>query len=126
MELPSPRAWLRQRSEALDSLQELLSSLKASCPFRKHWGEEKEKKISALAKIFAPRIYLVWLPPCRLAITGSPLPLCSFRWTKWALSRAKRDVKPAGLLRGLGAAADVLPLIRTQDVKDDSRVSPPR
>ncbi|NWH33177.1 ADML protein, partial [Chloropsis hardwickii] len=47
------------------------------------------------------------------------------RWTKWALSRAKRDVKPAGLLRGLGAAADVLPLIRTQDVKEDSRVSPP-
>ncbi|XP_030917344.1 ADM [Geospiza fortis] len=47
------------------------------------------------------------------------------KWTKWALSRAKRDVKPAGLLRGLGAAADVLPLIRTQDVKEDSRVSPP-
>lgn len=45
MELPSPRAWLRQRSEALDSLQELLSSLKAPCPFRKHWGEEKKKKI---------------------------------------------------------------------------------
>ncbi|NXY63873.1 ADML protein, partial [Callaeas wilsoni] len=47
------------------------------------------------------------------------------KWTKWALSRAKRDVKPAGVLRGLGAAADVLPLIRTQDVKEDSRVSPP-
>ncbi|XP_066043635.1 pro-adrenomedullin [Chamaea fasciata] len=47
------------------------------------------------------------------------------KWTKWALSRAKRDVKPAGVLRGLGAAADVLPLIRTQDMKEDSRVSPP-
>uniref|UniRef100_A0A8C3VGP6 Pro-adrenomedullin n=1 Tax=Catharus ustulatus TaxID=91951 RepID=A0A8C3VGP6_CATUS len=45
------------------------------------------------------------------------------KWTKWALSRTKRDVKPAGVLRGLGAAADVLPLIRTQDVKEDSRVS---
>ncbi|RMC12210.1 hypothetical protein DUI87_09721 [Hirundo rustica rustica] len=47
------------------------------------------------------------------------------KWTKWALSRAKRDMKPAGVLRGLGAAADVLPLIRTQDMKEDSRVSPP-
>ncbi|NXY25701.1 ADML protein, partial [Atrichornis clamosus] len=47
------------------------------------------------------------------------------KWTKWALSRAKRDVKPAGVLRGLGAAADVLPFIRTQDVKEDSRVSHP-
>ncbi|XP_063254072.1 pro-adrenomedullin [Prinia subflava] len=46
------------------------------------------------------------------------------KWTKWALSRSKRDVKPAGVLRGLGAAADVLPLIRTQDMKEDSRVSP--
>ncbi|NXM14818.1 ADML protein, partial [Ploceus nigricollis] len=40
------------------------------------------------------------------------------KWTKWALSRAKRDVKPAGLLRGLGAAADVLPLIRTHNRED--------
>ncbi|XP_057225726.1 pro-adrenomedullin isoform X2 [Malurus melanocephalus] len=47
------------------------------------------------------------------------------KWTKWALSRAKRDVIPAGVLRGLGTAADVLPLIRTQDVKKDSRVSSP-
>ncbi|XP_064513412.1 pro-adrenomedullin isoform X1 [Pseudopipra pipra] len=47
------------------------------------------------------------------------------KWTKWALSRAKRDVKPAGVLRGLGAAADVLPLVRTQDVKEDLRVSHP-
>ncbi|NWS94283.1 ADML protein, partial [Mionectes macconnelli] len=47
------------------------------------------------------------------------------KWTKWALSRAKRDVKPAGVLRGLGAAADVLPLVRTQDVKEDPRVSHP-
>ncbi|NWW81190.1 ADML protein, partial [Climacteris rufus] len=47
------------------------------------------------------------------------------KWTKWALSRAKRDVKPAGVLRALGAAADVLPLIRTQDVKEDSRISQP-
>ncbi|NXF01740.1 ADML protein, partial [Smithornis capensis] len=47
------------------------------------------------------------------------------KWTKWALSRTKRDVKPAGVLRGLGAAADVLPLIRTQDVKEDPRVSHP-
>ncbi|NXL47950.1 ADML protein, partial [Podilymbus podiceps] len=47
------------------------------------------------------------------------------KWTKWALSRAKRDVKPSGALRGLGAAADVQPLIRTQDVKEDPRVSHP-
>ncbi|KFQ94241.1 ADM, partial [Nipponia nippon] len=47
------------------------------------------------------------------------------KWTKWALSRAKRDVKPSGALRGLGAAADVQPLIRTQDVKEDLRVSHP-
>ncbi|KAM6275134.1 pro-adrenomedullin [Porphyrio hochstetteri] len=47
------------------------------------------------------------------------------KWTKWALSRAKRDVKPSGVLRGLGAAADVLPLIRTQDVKEDLRLSHP-
>ncbi|NXX54395.1 ADML protein, partial [Scopus umbretta] len=47
------------------------------------------------------------------------------KWTKWALSRAKRDVKPLGALRGLGAAADVQPLIRTQDVKEDPRVSHP-
>ncbi|NWR27828.1 ADML protein, partial [Tachuris rubrigastra] len=47
------------------------------------------------------------------------------KWTRWALSRAKRDVKPAGVLRGLGAAADVLPLVRTQDVKEDPRVSHP-
>ncbi|KAM6358695.1 pro-adrenomedullin isoform 2-T2 [Alca torda] len=47
------------------------------------------------------------------------------KWTKWALSRAKRDVKLSGALRGLGAAADVQPLIRTQDVKEDPRVSHP-
>ncbi|NXC22764.1 ADML protein, partial [Corythaeola cristata] len=47
------------------------------------------------------------------------------KWTKWALSRAKRDVKPSGTLRGLGAAADVQPLVRTQDVKEDPRVSHP-
>lgn len=85
-----------------------------------------KKKISALAKIIAPRIYLVWLLPCRLALTGCPLPCAPFRWTKWALSRAKRDVKPSGALRGLGAAADVQLLIRTQDVKEDPRVSHPR
>uniref|UniRef100_A0A8C0G3T0 Adrenomedullin n=2 Tax=Strigidae TaxID=30459 RepID=A0A8C0G3T0_BUBBB len=45
------------------------------------------------------------------------------KWTKWALSRARRDVKPSG---ALGAAADVQPLIRTQDVKEDPRVSHPR
>ncbi|XP_074697911.1 pro-adrenomedullin [Strix aluco] len=44
------------------------------------------------------------------------------KWTKWALSRARRDVKPSG---ALGAAADVQPLIRTQDVKEDPRVSHP-
>ncbi|XP_065539095.1 pro-adrenomedullin [Lathamus discolor] len=47
------------------------------------------------------------------------------KWTKWALSRAKRDVKPAGALRGLGAAADVQPLVRTQDVKEEPRISHP-
>ncbi|NWR64233.1 ADML protein, partial [Bucorvus abyssinicus] len=47
------------------------------------------------------------------------------KWTKWALSRTKRDVKPSGALRGLGAAAGVQPLIRTQDVKEDPRVSHP-
>ncbi|XP_054028031.1 pro-adrenomedullin [Dryobates pubescens] len=47
------------------------------------------------------------------------------KWTKWALSRAKRDVKPSGALRGLGVAAGVQPLIRTQDVKEDPRVSHP-
>ncbi|NXJ73277.1 ADML protein, partial [Trogon melanurus] len=47
------------------------------------------------------------------------------KWTKWTLSRAKRDVKPSGALRGLGAAADVQPLIRTQDVKEDPRVAHP-
>uniref|UniRef100_A0A8C5IGM5 ADML protein n=1 Tax=Junco hyemalis TaxID=40217 RepID=A0A8C5IGM5_JUNHY len=47
------------------------------------------------------------------------------KWTKWALSRAKRDVKPAGLLRGLGAAADVLPLIRTQDPGAACPADPP-
>ncbi|XP_063190268.1 pro-adrenomedullin isoform X2 [Chroicocephalus ridibundus] len=47
------------------------------------------------------------------------------KWTKWALSRAKRDVKLSGALRGLGAAADVQLLIRTQDVKEDPRVSHP-
>ncbi|KAM9556216.1 pro-adrenomedullin [Guaruba guarouba] len=47
------------------------------------------------------------------------------KWTKWALSRAKRDVKPAGALRGLGTAADVQPLIRTQDVKEEPRISHP-
>ncbi|KAM4667526.1 pro-adrenomedullin [Amazona ochrocephala] len=47
------------------------------------------------------------------------------KWTKWALSRAKRDVKSAGALQGLGAAADVQPLIRTQDVKEEPRISHP-
>ncbi|NXK26790.1 ADML protein, partial [Arenaria interpres] len=47
------------------------------------------------------------------------------KWTKWALSRAKRDVRLSGALRGLGAAADVQPLVRTQDVKEDPRVSHP-
>ncbi|NXY82121.1 ADML protein, partial [Alcedo cyanopectus] len=47
------------------------------------------------------------------------------KWTKWALSRAKRDVKPLGSLRGLGTAAGVQPLIRPQDVKEDPRVSHP-
>ncbi|NXE13408.1 ADML protein, partial [Lophotis ruficrista] len=45
------------------------------------------------------------------------------KWTKWALSRAKRDLKPSGALRGLGAAAAVL--VRTEDVKEDPRVSHP-
>ncbi|NXX49950.1 ADML protein, partial [Tricholaema leucomelas] len=47
------------------------------------------------------------------------------KWTKWALSRAKRDVKSSGALRGLGVAAGLQPLIRTQDVKEDPRVSHP-
>ncbi|NXX74466.1 ADML protein, partial [Urocolius indicus] len=45
------------------------------------------------------------------------------KWTKWALSRTKRDVKPSSALLGLGAAADMQLLIRTQDVKEDPRVS---
>ncbi|NXY51799.1 ADML protein, partial [Ceuthmochares aereus] len=45
------------------------------------------------------------------------------KWTKWALSRAKRDVRPPGAPRGLGAA--VQPLLRTQDVEGDPRVSHP-
>ncbi|NXI47114.1 ADML protein, partial [Galbula dea] len=47
------------------------------------------------------------------------------KWTKWALSRAKRDLKPSAALRGLGAAASVQQFIRTQDVKDDPRVTHP-
>ncbi|NXN98196.1 ADML protein, partial [Rhinopomastus cyanomelas] len=47
------------------------------------------------------------------------------KWTKWALSRVKRDVNPSAVLRGLGAAAAVQPLVRTQDVKEDPRVSHP-
>ncbi|NXH21739.1 ADML protein, partial [Bucco capensis] len=47
------------------------------------------------------------------------------KWTKWTLSRAKRDVKPSGALRGLGSAAGVQLFVRTQDVKDDPRVSHP-
>ncbi|XP_062434108.1 pro-adrenomedullin isoform X2 [Rhea pennata] len=47
------------------------------------------------------------------------------KWTKWALSRAKRDVKPSGALRGLGPAAAVQPLVRSQDVKEDLPVSHP-
>nr|XP_025960337.1 LOW QUALITY PROTEIN: ADM [Dromaius novaehollandiae] len=47
------------------------------------------------------------------------------KWTKWALSRAKRDAKPSGALRGLGPAAAVQPLIRSQDVKEDPPVSHP-
>ncbi|NWH63647.1 ADML protein, partial [Geococcyx californianus] len=46
------------------------------------------------------------------------------KWTRWALSRAKRDVKTSGALRALGAAA-VQPLVRTQDVKEDPRISHP-
>ncbi|NXE29168.1 ADML protein, partial [Ardeotis kori] len=45
------------------------------------------------------------------------------KWTKWALSRAKRDLKPSGALRALGAAAAVL--VRTEDVKEDPRISHP-
>uniref|UniRef100_A0A8B9E340 ProAM N-terminal 20 peptide n=1 Tax=Anser cygnoides TaxID=8845 RepID=A0A8B9E340_ANSCY len=47
------------------------------------------------------------------------------KWTKWALSRAKRDVKPSGRSE-LWAAAAVQPLVRPQDVKEDPRVSHPR
>uniref|UniRef100_A0A8C4V8F8 Adrenomedullin n=1 Tax=Falco tinnunculus TaxID=100819 RepID=A0A8C4V8F8_FALTI len=47
------------------------------------------------------------------------------KWTKWALSRAKRDVK-FGRAPRAGAAANVQLLIRTQDVKEDPRVSHPR
>ncbi|NXL83669.1 ADML protein, partial [Alectura lathami] len=47
------------------------------------------------------------------------------KWMKWALGRAKRDVKPSDALRQLGVAADVQPLVRTQDVKEDPRVSHP-
>ncbi|NXC47571.1 ADML protein, partial [Penelope pileata] len=47
------------------------------------------------------------------------------RWTRWALSRARRDVKASGAPRALGAAADVQLLVRTQDVKEDPRVSQP-
>uniref|UniRef100_A0A8C6JER0 Uncharacterized protein n=1 Tax=Melopsittacus undulatus TaxID=13146 RepID=A0A8C6JER0_MELUD len=47
------------------------------------------------------------------------------KWTRWALSRAKRDVKRRRA-PGLGAAADVQPLIRTQDVKEEPRISHPR
>ncbi|XP_031469769.1 ADM [Phasianus colchicus] len=46
------------------------------------------------------------------------------KWTSWVLSRAKRDVRPPGAPRGLGAATDVQALVRTQDVKDP-RVSQP-
>nr|XP_009678548.1 PREDICTED: ADM [Struthio camelus australis] len=48
------------------------------------------------------------------------------KWTKWALSRAKRDVKPSGTLRGLGPPPAVQPLIRSQDVKEDPPLSHPR
>ncbi|XP_075784060.1 pro-adrenomedullin [Pelodiscus sinensis] len=47
------------------------------------------------------------------------------KWTKWALSRAKRDANPAGTFSELAVAADGQPLIRPQDVKEDPRVSPP-
>uniref|UniRef100_A0A452IGI9 Uncharacterized protein n=1 Tax=Gopherus agassizii TaxID=38772 RepID=A0A452IGI9_9SAUR len=47
------------------------------------------------------------------------------KWTKWALSRAKRDATPPGTFSGQVAAADVQPLIRSQDVKEDPRVSVP-
>ncbi|NWI62285.1 ADML protein, partial [Todus mexicanus] len=47
------------------------------------------------------------------------------KWTRWALSRAKRDLKPSGALRALGAAAAGQPLVRPQDVEEDPRVSHP-
>ncbi|CAM4567487.1 pro-adrenomedullin [Lepidochelys kempii] len=47
------------------------------------------------------------------------------KWTKWALSRAKRDAIPPSTFSGQVAAADVQPLIRSQDVKEDPRVSYP-
>ncbi|XP_050811137.1 pro-adrenomedullin [Gopherus flavomarginatus] len=47
------------------------------------------------------------------------------KWTKWALSRAKRDATPPGTFSGQVAAANVQPLIRSQDVKEDPRVSHP-
>lgn len=54
---------------------------------------KKVRKISALAKIIAPRICLVWLPPCRLALTGCPLPLRSFQMDEMGTepSQARRE-----------------------------------
>uniref|UniRef100_A0A8D0H434 Pro-adrenomedullin n=1 Tax=Sphenodon punctatus TaxID=8508 RepID=A0A8D0H434_SPHPU len=50
------------------------------------------------------------------------------KWTKWALSRAKREVRllpsPLGV-GGQAADADVQPFIRTRDVKEDPRLSLP-
>ncbi|XP_066494533.1 pro-adrenomedullin isoform X2 [Tiliqua scincoides] len=49
------------------------------------------------------------------------------KWTKWALSRARRDVKlpAATLLAGQGAEANARPLVRPQDVKDEPGVAQP-
>ncbi|XP_067396880.1 pro-adrenomedullin [Emydura macquarii macquarii] len=47
------------------------------------------------------------------------------KWTKWAESRVRRDAKPPSTFSGQVAAADVQPLIRSQDVKEDPRVSHP-
>lgn len=56
--------------------------LKGLMPFQETSNKKKTQnktEISALAKIIAPRMYLVWLPPRRLALTGCPLPLRSFQ-----------------------------------------------
>lgn len=79
-------------------------------------------QLGSLALLYLGSLALLGLEAAKLDVASD----FKRKWAKWALSRARREVKlPLMSLTGQEADANIRSLVRTQDVKDQPGVAQP-